>query len=81
MNYSESGGILPEIKTTVNYDRRIVNAFEGIIPGLVDNNLISITTWVPYVKEFNDNTINTNKIQLLGVNSLWYDDNNKKLII
>jgi hypothetical protein len=80
MNYGKSG-ILPEIETVFNYDRRIVNAFEGVIPGLVEDNLISITTWVPYVKEFDASTINTNTIQLPGDNSLWYDERNKKLTI
>jgi len=81
INYSIKGGILPVIETTINYSRRIADGYEGVLPGLVDDHLISVTSKGFYVKEFDDSTITNDTIQLNGLNNLWLNTNTKKLMI
>lgn len=81
INYSLKGGILPIIETTVNYNRRIADGYEKILPDLTNDHLTSVTSKNFYVKEFNDSTIISNTIQLNGLNNLWLDTRNQKLTI
>jgi hypothetical protein len=82
ISYSESGkGILSEIKTVVNYDRRIATAFEDIIPDFSNDHLTSVTSKNFLVLEFDSSELKSDKVQLNGLNNLWLNPQANKLTI
>jgi hypothetical protein len=81
INYSLNGGILPSIELTINYSRRIADGYEKVIPELKNDHLTSVTSKNFYVKEFDDTTIKSDKVQLNGLNNLWLNTKTKQMTI
>ena len=82
MSYSIKGdGIITEPSLVTNYKYRIPDALEQIESlDAVNDPLISVSYKNYYMKEFGDTTVTSSKIQQLGLNNLWTNENTCSLV-
>ena len=81
INYSNDGGILPNIGLTINYTRRIVDKFEGLYQNTTNDHLTSLDNKKFYMMPFDSNDLTLTTIECPAMNNIWLNTATNKLLM